>query len=111
MQGELRHATYLTDSARIVEDRPEVFMTRRNVTEAPVVDQMELVRERLRQLWAERLGERAALIVSRDIERAIIEGKLYELVRSEDPTYARLVAEIVDETRQHARLMQERLDA
>jgi hypothetical protein len=111
VQGELRHATYLTDSARLVEDRPEVFITGRTVTEAPVVEQMEFVRERLRQLCTDRLGERAAVIVSRDIEQAVIQGRLYELVRSEDPTYARLVGEIVDETREHARLMQERLDA
>jgi hypothetical protein len=110
VQGELRHATYLTDSARLVEERPEVFITPRNVTEAPVVEQTEYVRERLHQLWGEHLGERAALIVSRDIERSIIEGKLYELVRSEEPTYARLVGEIVSETREHEHLMQERLD-
>ncbi len=111
VQGELRHATYLTDSTRLVEDHPEGFITPRSVTEAPVVEQTELVRERLRQLWGERLGERAALIVARDIEQAVIEGRLYELVCSEDPTYARLVGEIVGETREHARLMQERLNA
>lgn len=110
VQAELRHATYLTDTARLVEERPEAFITPRNVTEAAVAEQMEYVRERLRQLWAERLGERAALVISRDIEQSIIEGGLYELVRSEEPTYARLVDEIVDETREHARLVQERLD-
>lgn len=110
VQGELRHATYLTDGVRLVEERPEVFITPRNVTEAPVVEQTEYVRERLRQLWDDHLGERAALIVSRDIEQSILDGKLYDLVRSEEPAYAHLVAEIVDETREHARLVQERLE-
>jgi hypothetical protein len=109
VQGELRHATFLTDGVRLVEERPEVFITPRNVTEAPVVEQTEYVRERLHQLWDDHLGERAALIVSRDIEQSILDGKLYDLVRSEEPAYARLVAEIVDETREHARLVQERL--
>ncbi len=63
VQAELRHATYLTDTTRLVEERPEAFITPRNVTETPVTEQMEFVRERLRQLWGERLGERAALIV------------------------------------------------
>jgi hypothetical protein len=110
VQGELRHATYLTDGARLVEEHPEVFITPRHVTEAPVVEQTEYVRERLHQLWDDHLGERAALIVSRDIEQSILDGGLYELVRSEEPDYARLVGEIVGETREHARLVQERLE-
>jgi hypothetical protein len=111
VQGELRHATYLTDAVRLVEERPEVFITPRHVTERPVVEQIACVRERLRQLWTERLGERAALVVSRDIEQAVIGGKLYDLVRSEEPVYARLVDEVVTETREHARMVQERLDS
>ncbi|HJW76105.1 MAG TPA: hypothetical protein VJ787_10615 [Thermoleophilia bacterium] len=110
LQGELRHATYLTDAVRFVEERPEVFITPRHVDERPVVEQTAYVRERLCQLWAERLGERAALIISRDIEQAIIGAKLYEFVRSEEPRYARLVDEVVSETREHARLVQEQLD-
>jgi hypothetical protein len=110
VQAELRHATYVTDTTRLVEGRPELFITPRNVTPRAVAEHIDYLCERLRQLWANRLGERAALIVSRDIEQSIIEGRLYDLVRSEEPGYTRLVDEIVNETREHARLVQERLD-
>lgn len=108
--AEKEHAGYVKRLAGMVASRSLDFYPGRPLTGAAVERQIDYVHHRTHEFAEGGIPERQALLAIRELELSILESNFFELVHSSDPDYAALVATILDETKDHVSVIEDRLE-
>lgn len=110
IEAEKVHAGYVKRLAGMVASRSLNFYPGRPLTSAAVERQIDYVHHRTHEFTDGLMSERQALLSIHELERSILENNFFELVHSPDEDYAALVATILDETKDHVSIIQDRLE-
>jgi len=108
---EEKHAANLDRMARIVAARPERFEIGRPFNQAAIRTVTAGIESQLKRLKEDRVTRERLLYMARDTEASVIEKFYGEIVRTSDVEYLTLLKEITQETLDHKRGIEERIQA
>jgi len=108
---EEKHAANLDRMARIVAARPERFEIGRPFNQAAIRTVTAGIESQLKRLKEDRVARERLLYMARDTEASVMEKFYGEIVRTSDVEYLTLLKEITQETLDHKRGIEERIQA
>jgi len=108
---EEKHAGNLDRMARIVAARPERFELGRPFNQAAIRTVTAGIESQLKHLKEDRVTRERLLYMARDMEASVMEKFYGEIVRTSDVEYLTLLKEITNETFDHKRGIEERIQA
>jgi len=106
---EEKHAKNIQKMAQILSRKPEQFESGRPLNIAAIHTFIEGIKANIIRLKAAGMSELNALFIARDIERALIETKYAEILRSGDVEFNGLAREIVSDTVRHKTLLDKKI--
>jgi rubrerythrin len=108
-RDEMGHAQMIRKMAEIFLHRPEQFEGNRPFNVISVSVAWAGVQNHLRALKEGRLRGRNLLFIARDIEKALLEAKPGEILKSRDVEYQNLFQTMVSQTQTHQRTLENKI--
>jgi hypothetical protein len=98
---ERHHAENLERMIDLVAERPERYSWGRMFRPQAVMTMVTGVRAKTESVKRAELDSRAALLLARGYEDSLLEGRYEEVLRTQEPGYAALAREILEQTKAH----------
>ncbi len=109
-KDEMVHAQMIRKMADIFLQRPEQFEGNRPFNYVSVSVTLAGVQKHLQELREGRLRGTNLLFIARDIEKALLEAKPGEILKSRDLEYQNLFQTMVSQTQTHKRTLEKKID-
>jgi len=97
--------------AQILSRKPERFDSGRLLNIVAIHTFIEGIKANIARLKGEGMSKLNMLFIARDIERALIETKYAEIIKSGDVEFNDLASEIVSDTERHTTLLDKKIAA
>jgi len=108
---EEKHAQNIEKMAQILSRKPERFDSGRLLNIVAIHTFIEGIKANIARLKGEGMSKLNMLFIARDIERALIETKYAEIIKSGDVEFNDLASEIVSDTERHTTLLDKKIAA
>jgi len=108
---EEKHARNIEKMSHIIALKPERFEIGRPFNQTAVRTFMAGVEGNLKRLKEGVISRERVMFLARDVEIAIIEKNYHEIVRTTDLEYLNLLNEVIKETVNHRRSIEQRIQA
>lgn len=106
---EEKHARNIEKMSQLVSLKPERFEIGRPFNQMSIRTIMTGVNDNLKRLREGLISNERALLLARDMENSVIEKNYGEIVRTSDIEYLNLLKEIVQETVNHRKGIEQRI--
>ena len=106
---EKKHAKNIERMAQILSKKPERFESHRPLNTVSVNTFIKGIKGNLARLKEKGIPELSMLFIARDIERALIETKYAEIIKTDDVEFNNLAEEIVLDTAHHKTLLDKKI--
>ena len=106
---EKKHANNIEKMAKIFSKKPKQFESGRPLNIVAIHTFIEGINENITRLKAGGMSKLNTLFIARDIERALIETKYAEILKSGDVEFNGLTREIVSDTMRHKILLDKKI--
>jgi hypothetical protein len=106
---EKKHAQNIERMAQILSKKPERFESGRPLNIIAIHTFIEGIKANITRLKGEGMSPLNMLFIARDIERALIESKYAEIIKSGDVEFNDLIKEIVEDTERHKGLLDNKI--
>jgi hypothetical protein len=106
---ELHHAENIRMMQAIITKRPAHFEANRPLNPIAVATAIAGLKDVIKRLTAGEYSYEKILIIARDIEQAVLEAHYSEIVKTSDVEYQTLMNDILGETHDHRKLIQDKL--
>jgi hypothetical protein len=110
MDQEEFHVRVLAKMYHIASERPEAFHSGRRYHDAAIETFILGIRDNIACLENDELDFEKALLLSSDIENALLEKKFHEAIISKDPEFNSLVSDIVSQTQGHRNYIRDKIE-
>ena len=109
--AEVGHAANIQKMLKIITQRPEHFEIGRPFNLVALNTAMAGITENTRRLSMGEFTRAKTLFIARDIEQSVLESYYAEIVKTTDVEYQNLMKEILSQTYEHRKMIQEKIDA
>lgn len=106
---EKRHSEYIKKIAEIIEKRPENFQKYRPFNPTVVKTVQQGIINNIKRVKTKEISERYALGIAYDIEKSLIEMKYFEIVKTNDLEYKKLMESVIEDTKKHISKVESKL--
>lgn len=107
--AETKHANHISKMIGIIKKKPEKFSVVRPFNTMGVKTVMAGIEDHHNKLKAGKIPREKFLLVTRDIERSVLEKHYVEIVKTNDLEYMTLMTGILAETEEHRKSLEKRL--
>lgn len=108
--AEVRHAENIQKMREIVTKKQERFEAGRPFSPIALDTAMAWLQDNTRRLTSRTFSHEEMLIIARDIENSILESHYAEIVKTADSEYQTLMKDILAQTYEHRKSIQEKID-
>jgi rubrerythrin len=109
--AEKRHAGNIRKMLEIITHKPEHFVLGRPFNLAALNTAMAGITENATRVGRGEFSRERIHIMARDIEQSILESHYAEIVNTTDVEYLDLMKDILSQTYEHRKIIQEKIDA
>jgi hypothetical protein len=107
---EIHHAENIRAMQEIITRKLSHFEADRPLNPIAVATAIAGLKDIIKRLTAGEYSYEKILIIARDIEQAVLEAHYSEIVKTSDVEYQTLMNDILNETHDHRKLIQDKLD-
>jgi rubrerythrin len=107
---ELVHAGIISKIAEIVFRKEDHFEINRPFNTAAMKTFISGIENRMEQVRQGEVARPQMLAIALDVERSLLEAKYAEMFKTDDIEYRKLLSTILNDTRRHRRLIEEKLE-
>jgi len=108
-RAEIRHADNIKKMKAIIVKKQEAFAVGRPFNLIALNTAETGLKDNTRRLKAGEISREKMLILGRDIEHSILESNYAEIVKTADVEYNTLMKDILSQTHEHKRIIQEKI--
>jgi hypothetical protein len=108
--AEVKHSHYIREIADLFSKSPGNFYRGRPFHPAAVSTVKSGIKNNIQKLKNGEIKENHLLFIALDIEESILESKYFDFLKSDDPRLQHLVMEIMNQTRHHKKMLENKID-
>ncbi|MFA6318176.1 MAG: hypothetical protein WC943_12240 [Elusimicrobiota bacterium] len=108
---ETAHAHNMRSMARMLEANPSAYLPGRPFNIAAIQTFIRGIKENIARAVKGEISAHNAFFVAKDIEGSILENRIHEIVRTDDPEFRKLIDVIVGQTAEHDAEMKKKIAA
>ncbi len=109
-KAEVNHAEYIKKMKEIITNKQELFQAGRPFNPVTLNTAMAWIKDNASHLTASGSSYDKMLIMARDIENSILESRYAEIVKTADIEYQTLLKNIMAQTQEHRKIIQEKIE-
>ena len=109
-QAEIKHARNINRMIELISQKPESFELNSHFKSAAIKTATSGIQWHMDRLRKDGMPEEKMLYVARDLERAILENRYKDIIKTNDSAFQSLMNEIVSDTLAHHNQLERKIE-